>query len=78
MTIRVNDVLARTHLRSHQFPDTWESAEYSRVEVGGGGSDAVEIQLEMGRKTLDSGSAWVHSPASDGEIMYHVTRTLTP
>jgi hypothetical protein len=49
MTMGVNDIYQKTHVRPHQFPPGWESAEYSRMEVGaGGGGEQVEIQLNLG------------------------------
>jgi hypothetical protein len=48
MTMGMNDIYTKTHLRPHQFPAAWESAEYSRVELSGPGIEATEIQLDLG------------------------------
>lgn len=43
----MNDVSQKIELRRHNWKEGWESAEHSRVEIGGGGKQ-VEIQLDLG------------------------------
>ena len=47
ITMGMNDIYQKTHLRPYQFKEGWESAEYSRIEIGAGDGKQVAIQLEM-------------------------------
>jgi hypothetical protein len=50
MTMGMNDVSQKVELRRQHWRDAWQSAEYSRIEVGGGSGDggkAVEVQLDL-------------------------------
>ena len=46
MTMGINDISRKVELRRHNWQHDWESAESSRIEVGGGGTG--EIGLELG------------------------------
>jgi hypothetical protein len=38
----------KTEIRRHNWRDGWESAEYSRIEIGAGRGKLVEVQLDTG------------------------------